>query len=529
MSELKTDLIDLNFKSVLAECRKKWYWIATSVVVCLAFGIVGTLLIKPKYTAMATVGLVEENSMANFVGAGLSGLAQMFGGNSITDDEILILTSNTNLRRTVNDLGLSVSYYDHPMPLVNLRRISENPLSLTFDDSTINVDTLRQKLLFKVKVDKSHKADIKVLTGVGDKLFNKNDMPLPAKITTSYGTFILAATEYLKKNEPTTMRIVVASPVIAANELQEQIIVETATRASQILNISMTSDNEQYAIDVLNTTINNYAKDAIDFKKNHYGATAKFIDERINALRLNLNNIESSIRNYKKGEGLGMLEADGQVIYERMAEAEKALTEQEVLTEMAQIILQLARESAKDNSLIPPVTSNENIASLVESYNTMIMRRMTMSSSAKTDNLSLARIDEQINLLRGNIIAALESSVKSSKEIEDQLRKTYNRAKGMIKGIPSYEFELRQVERDREIEEQIYVFLLQKQEETNVFFNNSTPNIRIIDYAYSLSEDESVSPAFIIIFALLVGFMIPPMWFSLKYLINRPNTTYDEV
>ncbi|MDE6514189.1 MAG: hypothetical protein K2L05_08415, partial [Muribaculaceae bacterium] len=95
-------------------------------------------------------------------------------------------------------------------------------------------------------------------------------------------------------------------------------------------------------------------------------------------------------------------------------------------------------------------------------------------------------------------------------QLEKQFRDIYDRARSSVNSLPSVEQSFRKIARDQAIEEQIYVFLLQKQEETNVLFSNLNPKAQIIDEAYSLNEDESISPAIVIIIALLMGLLIPP-------------------
>ena len=95
-------------------------------------------------------------------------------------------------------------------------------------------------------------------------------------------------------------------------------------------------------------------------------------------------------------------------------------------------------------------------------------------------------------------------------KLEKQYRSIYENARGSVSSLPGVEQSFRKIARDQAIEEQIYVFLLQKQEETNVLFANLNPKAQIIDEAYSLNEDESISPVAVMLIALLMGLLIPP-------------------
>lgn len=523
MSENNSEII--NIRGILRRYLSKWYWFVLSIVVCVGLGLLASMLVKPKYEVRASVLLTEQSTVSKFLGGGLSGVSQLFGGNSSAEDEVQIMTSHSVLRSVVRDLGLNVSAYKRLMPMVYTLEMEKVPIVVE-PAPAINLDTLRTSLVFKVKMHTAETAKVTV-TAKGESIFAKNDVKLPAVISTGYGKFTIRTTEFLDPDEKVTFKFRIAGSDIAAEDLREKLNVSLASKHSQIVEMQMMTENEEYAKAILNRLIENYNIRSRKDQDAQNGATARFIEERLAAVRGDLNRVETELASYKKGEGLGMIEADGTVIYERLAEAEKKLTEQQVLTEMARITLQIARESAKDNSLIPPVNDNEGLASLINAYNSLVLRRVSVESSAKPDNIALQRIDEQIRLMRRNLITSLETALASSKDVEAELRRVYNNARSQVTGLPTTEFNFRKIARDQAIEEQIYVFLLQKQEETNVLFNNQNSKAQIIDEAYSLNEDESISKFTIVLICLLLGVLIPPViFFIIDYL--RPNTNKDK-
>lgn len=507
MSENNSEIIDI--RGIFRRYLKNWYWFVLSVVVCVGFGLLLSLFIKPKYEVRANVLLTEQSTVSKFLGGGLSGVSQLFGGNSSAEDEVSIMTSHSVLRSVVKDLGLNNTTYCRKMPLVYLLEPYERPVIVT-PDASIDLDTLRATLIFAIKISHDDEAKV-VMTVKGEELFSAGNVKLPAEIKTDYGKFRIETTRFFNPEKCSKFRVKIASPDIAAEDLREQLNVSLASKHSQIVEMQMMTENEDYAKNILNNLIANYNVRSRQDMDTQNGATARFIEERLAAVRGDLNRVESELATYKRGEGLGMIEADGTVMYERLGEAEKKLTEQQVLTEMARITLELARESAKDNSMIPPMSENEGLAAMINAYNSLVLQRVSVESSAKADNYALQRLDEQIKLMRQNLITSLESAIASSKDMEKELKRVYESARSHITGLPAQEFSFRKIAREQAIEEQIYIFLLQKQEETNVLFNNQNPKARIIDEAYSLGEDESTSTMMIVLICLLLGLLIPPV------------------
>lgn len=508
MEENKSEFIDI--KALFGQYRKNWYWFVVSLVICVGIGALATLLIKPKYEVKANIMLTEESAVQKFMGGGLSGMSQLFGGNSNAEDEVQIMNSHSVLKSVVQDLGLNVSTFKRLAPMTYLRETEDFPLELTINDQTINPDTLRKALRFQVKVDKKGTATSILVSTSKDNIYDATNVKLPATIKTIYGTFTISANEKLTPESEGKYRIVLKSPGAAAEDLREVLNIDLASKHSKIIEMQMYTDNEQYAIDILNKLIENYNIRSNKDKAAANSNTAKLIEDRLQAVRAGLIETEAELAIYKKNEGLGMVEADAPSYYERMGEAEKALTMQQVQTEMIRLTLQLARESAKDNSMIPPMGEKDGSTPMINAYNSLIMRRASIEGASKADNIALQRIDEQISMVRKNLIISLENAVEASLKLEKQYREIYDRARSSVSNLPSVEQQFRKISRDQAIEEQIYIFLLQKQEETNVLFSNLNPKAQIIDAAYSLSEDESISPKIVILLSILLGLLIPP-------------------
>lgn len=515
MSENTSEIID--FRGISRKFIKKWYWFPISVAVCLVLGIFYAYLQQPKYEVRASVILNEDNAVSQFLGGGLSGVAQIFGGNASAADEVDIMQSHSILSTVAVNQGLTNTLYERKMPLIYSQITKDKPILIVPDDNTILIDTLRTSVVFKLKLKDKSEAKSITVTANGEEIYSGSHLTLPATLKTDYGTFTVMSTPYFTEDSPLRYRAKITSPDIAAEELRNsQMNISQANKTSSIIEMQMITHDEELAKNILNDIITVYNSRSQKERKLDSGATATFLQDRLEAVRTNLNETENELEKYKQQEGLGMIESDGQAMYQRLGETEKLLTQQQAQTEMARISLELAKASAKDNSTIPPLTGSDALGSLINAYNNQVLRRMQLASSVKPDNKTLERLDEQIAQLRATMIQNLEDAYRSSKGMEEELRRIHSSANTQIKDIPRMENSFRQIARSQEIEEQIYIFLLQKQEEINVLFNDERPKVRIIDRAYSLNEDLSMSTKMILLIAILLGLLIPPTVFYLK-------------
>lgn len=518
MEENKSELIDV--KATLREFAAKWKWFVISIVCCLALGLLYSFIVKPKYEVRANVILTEQNPLSSMMSAGgLGGVAAMFGGNASAEDEVEILTSHSVLKEVVRTLGLNIRHFDRPAPLMATMLYTKYPIEVVPAPEFL-IDTLRSPLEFRVLIGRDGLADIRVKTR-GKTIYDESDKTLPYVVDIPYGKFTVETTQYYKKGKRTKNQIILSNYDMAAESLRKELDVALATKRSSIINMQMVTDNERYACDVLNTMIEKYNTRGLRDQIKQTGVTADMLKDRLLMLRQELDSTESSLAKYKTAEGITELEKDGAVIYQRMIEAEKALAEQQVVTQLARVTLTQVRNSAHDNSLIPQQSSDPILAAQIDAYNNALMSRLRMEQSAKVDNPSLLRVDEQIKTLRANLISTLESAVSTGEQMTAEYRRVYNSAASQVNGIPKQEYSYRSKMRDQAIQEEIYLFLLQKQEEVALIMNNTLPKGSVVDEAYSLNEDKSLSRKMILVLSFFMGICIPPMIIVAKKMLGK--------
>ncbi len=509
MSENQSELIDL--KGLWRLYRSKWRFFAVSIVICGALGFLFSLRILPKYEIKGSLMLNEDqSSLGAMFSGGLSGVSDLIGGNANGEDEVQVIQSHSLLSEVVRKLGLERMHYKRLRPTVYQLLYDDYQVDVIPGDD-INTDTLRTKLRCVVKVTDSGSADL-TITAKGKDIFSQTGLTMPAEAHTDYGTFTLVATDRFKPGESFKNRIEIMSPGTAAEELREAISVGLASKNSQIIEFQMYSGNVAYAIDVINAIMDTYIARTESEQVRRNSSMTTFLQSRLNEVRRELDKTEIELTTLKETSGITGLATMTDAVNERLAAAEEAATTARVNSEIASLTLQMVKESFKENSLIPLNGDSPEIAQMISSYNDMILRRNTIIQSARPDNSAVQRLDEQIAAMRENLLSTLEVVVKRAKEYQVEYEKILGQMTGEISRIPQMEYDLHDIYRKRTIEEQVYLFLAQKLEETSMLMGTMDSQATIIDKAYALDEDKAMSPMVIMVLAIFFGLMIPPVW-----------------
>lgn len=507
MSENKSDIID--FYRIFRRILKKWYWFVISVGICCTLGWLYSMRIVPMYEVRASIQLNNEAGVSTLVAAGMGGVSDLFGGNSVADDEVKILTSHSLLRDASSRLSLNREHYKRLMPTVYVRQSENYPVEVVPVEGTIDTDTLRSTVAFTVKAKPSGKTNITVK--VGDReLYAESGLTLPATVKCDYGTFKVERTPSYPAGETVKTKVLITSHDQAAENLRGQLNVALASKHSQIIEMQMIANDTRYAVNLLNAMIEIYNDRAHNENVESTSASADFLSDRLESVRQHLDATETRLASYKSGTGMTDLQTDAAVVYEQMQKAEEEMTAQQLKVEMARLTLDMVRASAKDNSLLPYHSTGEAAAAMIKTYNNLVLQRMKLEAGVKGENTTLRRLDEQIDAIRGNLIETLKSSLERSEEMLAQRRKVYERARAQVADIPDQEHSYRQIARQQAIEEQLYTFLLQKREEASIMMLDVNPKVKVIDAAYVLNDDVSTSKFVIMLISFVFGLMIPP-------------------
>ncbi len=515
-TEQQSDLLD--FTELLKTIISRWRWFATSVVICCTVGCVAYLFMKSKYQVNANIILSENNGIgALLANSEMGGMASLFGANASSEDEVDILTSHTNLAQAVKDLNINIRYFDHPFPLCNTFLYKKSPIALIPDPTSINVDTLETTLYFKVKTNAEGLSNISV-KAKGDLIFSAEDCKLPKLIKTTYGSFSISPTEYAKPGKSYCTKVEVLSPGDAAEDLRKELNIELARKRSQIINLSIITPSKDFGRDLLNKIVSVYSAQSIADQMESAEPTRQFFVERLNQMRNQLDSAEMVITGFKKKDGIVQLEEDAKMRMEKLAEIEEKMLQQKLALKLAEVSADIISNAVKTNSLIPDISEKGD----AKDYNALMLQRMRLEQSASKDNPSLKRLNEQIAVLKTNMLETANTKLNSERELYQGLVNLYNNAKGETGQIPSLELEYRDKLLNREIQEQIYVFMLTKQEENSMLMENIQARTKIVDNAYVINKDQKVDLKFMLIFCFVLGLFIPILWiyFKSKFIDN---------
>ncbi|MFQ7386831.1 MAG: GumC family protein [Alistipes sp.] len=299
---------------------------------------------------------------------------------------------------------------------------------------------------------------------------------------------------------------------------------DVANKQASIVTISMNNSVPRRAEDVINTLIAVYEEDAIADKRQVSVVTNAFIKERMLAIGRELGVVDSEIEGIKKSNQMIDItsEATRSITESSKFKVEGLSIENQI--SVANYIRDYLDDPSHAGDLIPMVASltNNGIVAQITEYNDAILRRQKLLENSSERNPVIQDMDNVLAAVRRSIIASLNSHVSTLEIQLSNMRKEEALANHRISTMPSQEKVLLDIMRQQKIKEELFLYLLNKQEETQLNYAVAESNSRTIDQAYGSPRPVSPRSMIILGISLLAGLAIPV---GIIYLIGMLDTT----
>lgn len=513
-----------NIKEQLDYYLSNWKWFLLGIIVCLLGAYIYLRYTIPQYSAVTTLMLRDEKKGgADTQMNAFSDLAILSNIKSNLDNEIEVLKSRTLIKNAVKSLGLNVSY-------INEGRVKSEELykksPIQFSFLKFNDGFEQSSIVYKViSSDKNHYV-----------LYDRNENKLGIyqygqTVTLREGKAIVFETDKRKNFKENPFKVMIQMrPVSAvAGSYKGRLSVKKSGDRTTIVELSITDPVGERAEDFLNGLVAVYNQDVVADKNLVFESTSKFINDRLKIIADELDGVEKSTEAFKIRNHVTDIKSETDIFLSSASDFEKKEIETETKLKVVGVMQDYLR-NANANDLIPAnvLTTDANAAGLIDRYNQLILERNRMLKNAGPKNAVILTLNKKIEALRSDInevLLRLRGQLEISKRDLAYQNAVFN---GKISKIPTLEREARALGRQQQIKEALYLYLLQKREETAISLAVTSPNAKVVDSAISSGAPVSPQKRSIYMMALALGALLPlGILYLLQVLDNKVKGRSD--
>lgn len=489
-----------------------WPWVLLSVIIAMGLAY-GALRLRTRvYTHTMSI-LVKDDSNKRLASRNTSMALENLGvmsNSSGFENEIEIIKSTSVNARAVRTLHLYTSYFVKAR--FREKEIYIKDACITADMPGGKIDSLEAPIDLKINKD-GNKYTVDVEYTMPKKMEPTKEShtlaSLPGEVKTKLGTVVLTPNPKAD-TEVDYLHITVMPLTAAARSYRKRLSIQPQSKQTTVAVITLNDVSTPRALDYLNELFLAYNEDANEDKNEVAIKTEDFIRERIELTRLELDSAEMNLEQYKRAHEIVDVAAVANRAMTGSTEYEKQQVDLQTQINLLEALISYVNDPSNKYQVIPVNLglTDEGLNGNIKEYNEYVMQRKRLLKSSSEDNPMVERATSYIEEMGPTIKLSLEAIRNDLRTRKKSADTEFNKHNSRITNAPSYERELNDLMRKKEIVEQLHQMLRQKQEENLISKESTARKARIInDPEYTGMV--SLGGQSVILIAILLGIAFP--------------------
>ena len=506
---------NFDLKAEIFKYLAYWKWILFGFLLGGLLAYLFNRYTLPKFNTQATMIIVDDEKQ-NAMNATPSGGGAIF---SLEEDglqnHIEKLKSKQLVESVVDELNHNISYFIEGN-VIAVQAYKSSPVLIQFITSDSIVNTASRDFVVTPTSETSFKLE-------DENLEYSANHKIGEIINLNGIEFIILPKSGQEKGSfgrTSSVNIVLEPVRDVAEDYIEKLQIAPKGKAMDILSLSLIQNTPEKSQDFLSKLMERFNEEGVRNNKEVAENTTRFIQDRLEMITTELDSVEVDIADFKRNNRIMSVASGASEFQSKFSAAEQKIFDLETQLELLNSVEELLR-SQGEYELLPDVGISEGgVSSLVNSYNSLVIERNINLEGGTELNPVVKTLSEQLDGLRDNLFESIESTRRSLNIQLRELSERENVAQGQFSAFPGLEKGMRNIERQQQIKEQLYLFLLQRREEAAISSAATAAVARVIDKPYTNNDPVDPEPWLILIVGFVVGLIIPILIIFVKNFLD---------
>ncbi|MBR3828557.1 MAG: hypothetical protein IKJ40_04620, partial [Bacteroidales bacterium] len=475
-----------------------WYWIVVSMVICFVGAWLYLKMSPDTYSIAATMQINSPSTPMN------QDVMKAFRSPSTAEKEIHFFKSHQVIQDVIEDLNLTVTYIK-PHLFLDEDMYDKTPVDIRFIDNSYPACSFN----IECRTDSYTISTIETEKGKTAMVWNGK---YGDTLITPKGVIVVKRRDGFANIENEKMRINYRPLNEATGYYMGRMNAAIIDEDAGNIRLSMNDINLKRGIDIINLWIESYNRHTVEYKNRVAENTARFIEERLKVISVELSDVEGDLEEYMREHNISDMNTEMGSNISSRTQYSQALVDDEVAARVARDLSNKVREAAP-YTILPNIALGDNsVNALIEEYNKRVRERQVLLANSSSSNPIVAERESQMETMRATILRSIENYIQSIQiRIREYRNQTY-RTTSAINMVPTQRREMQSFTRQQSIKEQLYLYLLNKREENALKLTITEADTRVIDYAagwkISPVPSHAYSMAFIIALLIPIGVIL---------------------
>ncbi|MFD2573300.1 GumC family protein [Spirosoma soli] len=508
----------VNLRLLFAKYLRYWYWFVIAIGISLCGAYFYLRSITPIYQ-INSVLLIKKDGQS-LSGEDISKSPKGPSEEKNIENEIETLKSRSLIQRVVDDLNLTVAYFQKGEVRKREEVFETSPIRVAVAD--LNPLAYQSPIFIRIKSKKEYE----ILNEEGQV---KDRFPFNRNVKNEYGNFRVFLKDSLYRPENNVVEVAFSDKEDVIQDYQASLKVELINQKSTVLKLGIESSVPAKGKAFLGKLMEDYAYTALTDKNREATNTLRFIDDRLKLITGELSDVEKNFESYKTEEGITDLSTEGNSIFEAVKGNDAKLNDVDIQLQALNGVEKYLKSSVSGAAPAMAMANDPVLTGLLTKLSELQSEQEKYNRTTQPGNPFRQTIEGQIANTKNAVNEYVANQRQNLLVTKNSLKQLNGRLSSSIKTIPRKEREFLNIKRQQAIKESLYLLLLEKKEETAISYASAVTDSRVMDRPYSSPYPIKPNRSSIYLLALFAGLLIPMGFISAGNVLNDKVKSRREI
>ncbi|MBN2165358.1 MAG: polysaccharide biosynthesis tyrosine autokinase [Marinilabiliaceae bacterium] len=520
----------IDIKKLLFRAVKYWYILPIFLIISISVSLYYFKTTVPTYKISSKLLISGGESSMPTIGSGSSSGERgplpgvYLGEQNNIENQLIILTSYSQIEKTLKQLDFDISYY-RIGTFLTIDIYKNSPFTVLKDTSDFGA----YNWLFEVEFISK---DEYILTIEGNNEFKEKHSFFEKVKNDKFSFSIVPNEKNIEKIKYIGNKFGFAINNKAGLIMHySNAVMMKPLEGSTIFELSVIENNVQKGIDFLNALSQNSVNYTLDKKNQIAINTINFIEKQLIGVSDSLSSAEKVLEDFRSRHEVMDVSMQGQMIIEQSQDLENQRAAVMVRLDYYNYLIDYIESNRNVQDIMVPSSmgvEDPALTALISELGTMNAEKSSLQFNSSSANPNIARIDRRLEAIKNSIIENTKNNIETTNLTLKDLDRRLLSLSGQIRRLPKTEQVLLGIERKFQMSNEMYTYLLERRSEAQLAKAANLPDNEIVESAHVLYQVEPNLQR-IIFMLMFFGFFVPSVIIFLLVFYNGKINDKEDV
>lgn len=518
-----------NSGNLLFKYLKHWLWF---IAFCIVGIITGYLIFRNTpntYQITSRILVKSEPKELSSVLAFNNSMAAM-DKRSLIVNQIGLLKSYTLYRKALENLNWDFSWYQKKF-MYNSDLYKNHPFDLTFEPDAINAKNVPVQIRMISENEYSIKAKGETyMKGYAQSIDFEKKVKFGEPLINEFFNFTLKK-GVVEMDVPYVLLFNNLDKM--TSDYMSKTSIYSEEENSDIIIIMIEGEERQREADFINELNKVFIEYGMENKYASSENSLNFIDSQLERLKISLKTAEENFSNYRKNSQVMDMGQEAQNVSGNLQQIEQELYLTQLQIDFYNNLQKYLDDANKIEEIVNPSVigiTDPNLNGLLSKLMELYSRREVLSYSVQDKNPALLVLEKEIKVARDALGETLKNQMIATQSKMESINERHSAIQQRLKKLPETEKQMIGIQRDFDLNNEMYTYMLQKKTESSISKASIAPEVQVIDSAI-VEAAKQTGPNLILNLAigLMGGAGVPFIFITFLIVFNNKIETLKEI